>query len=292
MNRALWKGWASNIDYENVTDPKRREGTKRALIGLPSAFAHYYLKLEQQRLYGVQYVVQKRVTDDLAHASVGNVKFSDIAWPSTSMEVYFEDPAIPTLLIQRMNERLFRELCRDWPITTEPAPKEYEVISVTVQLPGAELHICYSPSEIGKWLVEGNTYRLPRDKGYVDMSEQEEQGLRDLTMLAYKVLVYASVPQLAPKVVGKKELRNGGKPGVHGRPACPIFHVVDLPRQYRESKEATTKQTTKKFRGRHGHFHHFRSECFVNKKGTFDYWPPVLGPDGTLPKIKYRVKKL
>ena len=44
-------------------------------------------------------------------------------------------------------------------------------------------------------------------------------------------------------------------------------------------------------RNKHGHFHHYRDERFVNRKGTFDYWPPVLGPDGTLPKIKYRIRK-
>lgn len=282
---AEWNKWAHNIDYSELLSYKKR----------PTKFLHseqdnYLVKLQQQHGHGVEYVVEKSVSDDLSVASVGNVKFSDISWPSVSMEVYFEDPEIPSILIQRVRPEIIAKTTSDFGWKIRYIKEEFDQINVMTQDKNSHgMYVQFETDEFDAWLTGSG----PKPVMEMDtLTILQANGLRDLVMLAYKVLLYASVPQLAPKKVTNRDLHHGGKSGVKGRAARPMFHVIDLPRQYREQKESVTRGGTRKFRGRHGHFHHYRAGRFVNKQGTFDYWPPVLGPDGTLPKIKYRVKSI
>ena len=295
MNKEIWKGWGKNIDYSVVVDPDMRQWVLEVEYNEKSSFTFSVIHMEKQRLEGVNYVVEKRVSDDLLDASLGNINFSNIPWPSNSIEMYFEDPAIPTLLIQKFTKEEIHATAGKFNMPTQGIIESMpsgEIIWSYVHSGKGYLHLSQTPDVLNGWVCG-----VPVDSGtkgtcFKEAPSAQENANRELLLLAYKVLLYAAVPQLAPSKVTSKSLRFGGKPGVKGRPDRPIYRVVDLPKVYREGKVAQViKFAGKVFRGRHGHFHHYRSDVFVNKQGTFEYWPPVLGPDGTLPKIKYKVRK-
>ena len=69
-----------------------------------------------------------------------------------------------------------------------------------------------------------------------------------------------------------------------------------LPRHFVERLQAAeteeAKGKTHKFNGRRGHWRRFRSEKFTNLKGKKKFIYPIPGPDGTLPRKKFVVRKL
>ena len=292
MNKDIWKGWAHNLDY-CLTDRKFSEAVKRMPESVKkTSFILDMFSMFHQKKSGVTYVVEKQVSDELLNSSVGNVKFSDIMWPSTSIELYFEDLSIPSMLLQQVDDTVIKQMSGASGVKLDKASWGNGMASIWIftQSNDRSLRSFQSEKNMNEWLMETNSEA--ESLQFDAQSTEESSALRELSMLAYKVLIYSAVTQLAPKRVHPLSLNHGGKPGVKGRPDRPIYRVVDLPKVYRESKQASVKKaSTKAFRGRHGHFHHYRSDFFVNKQGTFEYWPPVLGPDGTLPKIKYRVRK-
>ena len=309
IDQAMWKGWSKNIAYDTIpADKTKRQEAFARHFSASRDWTRPWTDTDMVALYlayhidqGVNYVVQKRVSDDLGASSIGNVNMEDIAWPCNSLEVFFEDPALPTVVLQRLDPPTRKEIFllsgRPWKdgVLGQSKNVRFSVIMACTEK-GVTLLSLLSLAEedCNEWLKGDLQLRSERaDCAPKDWDrETSDLAVRTATALALKVLIYAGVPQLAPKQVGKNTLHHGGKPGVKGRPNRPIFHVVDLPRQYREKMDAATRGKSKAFRGKHGHFHHYRDDYFVNKKGTFEYWPPVLGPDGTLPKIKYRVRKL
>ena len=285
--------WTKNIQW--VTGKLR--GVWEAYVRsreCSTANLFLHLMMTRHEKFGVEYIVEKRVSDDLRNTELGNFRFNDLAWPCGSIEMYFEDPRLPSVLIQRRTHAEFLVEIKDLPVIPHlhnPDLKDAVFVRILVQDKDTAMQLNLSTEMIDAWAVTGGSIPTMAG-GYAEFDAEESQGLHALVVLAYKVLVYASIPQLAPKPVTKNDLHYGGRPGVKGRPARPMLKVVDLPRQYRTAKETATRESKgHAFRGRHGHFHSFRAERFVNKKGSTDYWPPVLGPDGTLPKIKYRVRK-
>ena len=254
------------------------------------------LMLMRQMEAGIEYVVEKRVSDDLVLSDIRDLRFAELPWPCGSVEFYFEDPAIPTVMLQRRAPGDLKTELAKFPggalrdVVAYPAlmvrmmvQEQNAPMAVQLNLPAEEMDaFALDGHEVGK--LEENAEETALTGG-------ENLGMKELALLAYKVMLYASIPELAPKPVGKGALHHGGKPDVKNRPRRPIYHVVDMPLQYRESPHRMEGTATKDFNGRRGHFHHYRSERFVNRKGERDYFPPIYGPDGTLPRIRCRVKK-
>jgi hypothetical protein len=120
---------------------------------------------------------------------------------------------------------------------------------------------------------------------------EERKVLQFMALLAYKVLVFASIPQFRPKETSKKELHFGGKPGVCGRPRRPMFKVLYLPSQRKEKEDYRRAENGAhhEFKGRRGFFRFYQDERFVSLKGQRRFIPPVPGPDGAYPKRKFKV---
>ena len=280
MTPDIWKGWTKNLAYPKLADlPRIRAGVSANHHRISSLSLFEVLMMMQQVEEGSQYVVEKRVTDDLMLSDIRDLHFSELPWPCRSLELYFEDPILPTLLIQRRAlGTLERELAK------------FPQGGISgLELRGTE-------EEMDTFALDGHEVKplestMGPDPMETTLSQEEHLGMKELALLAYKVMLYASIPELAPKQVGKGALHHGGKPDVKNRPRRPIYRVVDLPLQYRQSAERIEGTTTKEFNGRRGHFHHYRSARFVNRKGEHDYFPPIYGPDGTLPRIRARVKK-
>ena len=291
----IWQGWNKNINYPRIDQLQMWQQAIRSGHGCDSDL-FLYLMLTKQTLGGCQYVVQKRVTDDLMNTHLGNIRFADLMWPCDSIEMYFEDPNLPTIILQRRTFRQFEQELEQHKLPAIAQLKHAKPDDMFVRVLSERgvyaLQVNLTSVMFDHWAMAGGPVPT-MEGGFESFDSQEVAGLHALSLLAYKVMVYAAIPQLAPQQVTKRALHYGGRPGVRGRPATPILHVVDLPRQYRADKEKSTREGVgHSFRGRHGHFHTFRSKVFVKKRGTTDYWPPVLGPDGTLPKVKYRIRKL
>ena len=300
----IWKGWTKNLAYPKLAELPRIRASVGANHHRISSLALFeVLMMMQQVEEGTQYVVEKRVTDDLQLSDIQDLHFSELPWPCRSLELYFEDPSLPTLLIQRRGlGSLQREMAK-FPqgglAGVELRGTDEIMVRMLVQELNAPIAVQLNlpEDEMDTFALDGHEVKSLESTMWPDpistaLTQEEHLGMKELALLAYKVILYAAIPELAPKLVGRGALHHGGKPDVKNRPRRPIYRVVDLPLQYRESAERVAGTTTKEFNGRRGHFHHYRSARFVNRKGTFDYFPPVYGADGTLPKTRCHIKKL
>jgi hypothetical protein len=299
---AAWKGWTKNLAYPPVAHlPSIRQGFANNWQRVSSLTLFEGLMLMLQIEAGIQYVVEKRVTDDLMLSDIEDIHFSELPWPSRSMEFYFEDPAIPTMILQRRDTVHLKEELAKFPENIRALPVKGDgssMVRMLVQELNAPVAVQLNleSGEMDAFALDGHSIKplestLAPDPYEARLDADEHLGLKELALLAYKVMIYAAVPGLKPNQVGRNALHMGGRPGVKNRPQRQIFRVVDVPLQYREDPSRKPKsEGGKEFNGRRGHFHHYRSERFVNRKGTFDYFPPVYGADGTLPKVRCRVK--
>ena len=262
-----------------------------------------------------QFSIEKALSDDLLNSDMQGTHFSEVPWPARSIEFYFDDPNLPTFLLQSykpdeemlkvlkdfsnkeerriLNEKLGKitdstkeeETRIVW--TTQIREKGYAYwLGLDVQpeiIDGIAQSADYLDSLQGRDVFKGHTFSKP-----------SRDFIATLLTLAYKVLVYISIERYRPQQISRKQMRDG-KPGVKNRPNRPTFRVVSLPQlrsQEDREREKKERQATHKFLGRRGHFHYYRDPRFVTRQGTFDYFAPVLGPDGTLPMRKFRIRKI
>ena len=122
------------------------------------------------------------------------------------------------------------------------------------------------------------------------MGRHVDKHISFIAGLIHKILVFASIPYLAPEERrGKPTKGEGGKPGVNNRPATPIFRVLYRPSvisDFKKEAAIVSEEDASKgrvFKGRMGHLRRYKSDVFVKRKGTWDFLPPIPGPDGTIP---------
>lgn len=260
-----------------------------------------------QRKYGVQAVVSKQVSDDLQFTDLDrSLDLENIPWLAESVEFYFEDPNLPTILVCYQALEAWE---KEWntTIAAHPdQPKHEKMLRI----------YCESASknhthENGKPMREASVVYLSadlidkffKDEDDLDAGDRSEYALepdpkrtamlREVCLLAVKVMYFCS--QIAPQDATKNQLKHGGKAGVRGRPNRPIKRVVYLPRVAEEQqREAIELGGKHEFNGRRGTLRHLVSERYTKMKGKTIYVPPIRDPKtGEYPtkQRKYKIRQ-
>ena len=244
---------------------------------------------------GAQMVVASSVVDELELSDVSDsVRFADVPWPNQSLEFYFEQPNLPTLLVTCLTAREIEAHGIKTKTGGRYTPDERLVrIFVFGGESGYECNaVSYSFADMDRFVRHDKSvaYQL---QGTHALTESEENDMRRFAALIFKVLVYAAVPRCAPVKASRRDLHYGGKSGVRGRPVRPILRVVSLPPHihsdaHKSDKSESASDVKRKFLGRRGHFHFYRHDRFVNRKGQFDYFPAIQGAQNVKTVFKVR----
>ena len=241
---------------------------------------------------GVQLRVEKKLTDELQETDLKDIRVEDLCLMFPSMEIYFEDPAIPTVLLYRKDldyQNLVKEYMK--PVAFEFGRCDSVCLdhyagmyNFTVQLP---------PEMMDAWLREELT-DAPVMPGFIKNDEYEEQTKRFLFRLVAKVLLYASIPEYRALEVRGTDInvRKWGKPGFMNRPRTKVFRINAPTVVYtgRDHVEYDGTGTTVPHR-RRGHLRRLTSEKFKAKRGTIIFIRPCLIHGGSLDDRIYMVRK-
>lgn len=293
--------YSKNIEYSFSPNADLRElKMLQQMAGAPGLSA--WIIQQAYRKIGSQLHVQKEVSDDLRASDLPqSVRLQDIVWPSRCVEMYFEDPLLPTVLLMKIYPA---ELGKLFPGMSVNLPAE-EYTTALIQegngLRGRFLSLQIRPEQYQLFMDEARVNTM-RDKGTGlfthELNEQDHASLCYLLHLCMRVFAFASIPHMRPAPITRKQMHYGGKPDVRGRPNRPAFRALYLPNiKYQfagENERGGSGEgdgTHRSFRGRRGHFRFFRSDYFVNKKGGWTLIRPVPAKDGTYPTRKMYVRK-
>lgn len=281
----------------------------RQVLNMAAVDAGSYLRFATvllQARFGSQLWVTKEVSDDMMAADIDpdEIKFEEVDWPANRMEVYFQDRDLPTLLVARFSNRSQRveiEKLAQESLFAKPSPSD--ALDPDLQLlhvqaedhEGSVVSMSYTAEDVDRFAAGEDLQDASKDHHGMStaMDRSEEAELRRLTILFYKVLLLAgSEGHSIRKTRDKPTRKEGGKAGYKNRPNHERLIVEYLPRHLQERrKDAETHTRKHQFNGRRGHWRRFRSEKFVNKRGTRKFIYPINGPDGQPPKRKFVVKK-
>lgn len=260
--------------------------------------------LSAHREEGAQMWVSKQVSDDLLRSVIPEPEFETIQWPAQSLEVVFEDPRLPTLFARNAGTDLSGYVARRARALGDKA----QWLSDSIQfMRGVDDRIqisLYLRHSVGAFDLVTNMRTLKEMDDFASgeyntterdviaggsetskMSEgaQEiDEAVRQMSLLFYKVLLFASTPKFGTRQEAHNFPRKmGGKPGHLDRPKL-VRHIVEyLPKFIAEKKqEAARLGQSKTFRGRLGHFRTYKSERYVNMQGRREYMWPIPDPLG------------
>jgi len=271
-----------NLDYTQVQDDNWRfyrdivlNSKNYSNRGQQSRELISFSAMRYHVLWGEQIVVDKQVSDDLAQTDLEEITFKELPILHDSLEFYFDDPQLGTFFLN----------------TAEPE-KLADAIDIYYKRRELDLY----KKIIFNYQTEDNLYaHIIRATGNLTKASllnvnSHLEDVYDMLFLCFKVLIYASIPKLKPKQIGKKELRFGGKPKVKGRPHLPINRVVYLPREQIIDGQGMTERTGKKynFYGRRGFMRTYKHERYTKMRGKIQYMPPIP-PKDEKPKTTYKV---
>ena len=293
-------------------DPVRRAQWMRAVKAEPGMYYAPHSVLLQIRS-GAQMWVSKEVSDDLQAADIDTdeIKFEETEWPHDRMEVYFQDPTIPTLLVSNVtNSELkaevlsmlprdtrgneIRELMATHKVLNSDRVMQARMLQVLAENRKGELcAFTYMPSDMDRFAAGADLTSEDFPKcAATQMASDEQAEMRRLTVLFYKVLLLAGSEGHSVRRTHEKPTRaEGGKPGFKNRPSHERLIVEYLPRHRVERRKDAEAQGKKhQFLGRRGHWRKFRSDYFKNVQGMRKFIYPIAGPDGKPPKRKFILK--
>jgi hypothetical protein len=257
------------------------------------------------RAEGAQMWVAKEVSDDLQASDLDpeDIGFAEVDWPSNRLEVYFEDPEIPTFLATRASNRdQYDALCRTLGLSLEVRSSDEARLGDPepfISIQGMDNAQCVwsissRASDIDLFSASPNGSSTIFRRDSLPLSGEEESILRSLSVLLFKVLLFASSEGCGYRATKEKPTKKqGGKPGFKNRPVTNRLIVEYLPRHIKERREAQCDESNRhhQFKGRRGHWRRFKSEKFVNLQGKKKFIYPIPGPDGTVPRRKFVVRK-
>jgi hypothetical protein len=246
--------------------------------------------ISQQAHYreGVQLQVAQAVSNDLLCTDFsGAASVTDIPWPARVVEMYFEDPLLPTILLMRTSHDHLQKL---FPQLDIGIKLDDFIIAMMQQGSGDDamlLSLQLRPDMYSAFLNTGETDKMPTGPFSANLTEEDNYTMAFMLHLALKVFVFASIPVYKPSLMTRKQMIFGGKAGVHARPYRPAFHVAYLPKiQYFKVANNSKESSSREFRGKRGHIHWYHHARFVNRKGTWDYIAPIVDPHtGKYPEV-------
>jgi hypothetical protein len=243
---------------------------------------------------GSQLVIDEAVTKDLALTDIDKVQIEDIPFVSDSMEFFFGDPALPTVLLYKGPLNSICEACDVRPLfDTETAYRDSLNFWIETKS-GAGFAFRANETNWNDLLYAENA-EIPELKGSIAFTDTEWSKLQPLIILCIKVCVYASIPHHTSAIVGtkKKAFPIGGKPGIANRPVTRSMRVVYLPEIKREHAPSEEGDGKHKFNGRRGYLRHYKHKRFARSglQNTWQYIAPVPGPNGQIPSQIYKIRK-
>lgn len=176
------------------------------------------LSMAAHRHEGAQMWVTKQVSHDLMRSDIPEPDFESLVWPAQSLEFVFEDPQLPTFILRNVAPATLREYSRsiaDDITAVKPSRQAADegliyydsrvLASVFLKTPkNSLLSSCMTIEELnkfargeaqdsdGKFCMEDELVGSAADTSHDDP-------LRDLMLLAYKILLFAGTPRFAPE---------------------------------------------------------------------------------------------
>jgi hypothetical protein len=279
--RAIRSGvYKKNIHYLYEPGARTSELALAQILGGTAGQSGWIIQ-QVQMAYGKQLHVSKQVSDDLLATDFTEAsKIENVPWPATSVEVYFEDPLLPTILVMKSSPDELEKLLR----LDLSELKSEEYITALMQAGNdvwgdTQLNLQLNPPLYETFLNEGEVPPMNQDAVFSSaLNEQDNFTLCYMLHLALKVFVFSSIPTYKPISIGRKQMSHGGKPGVKKRPDRPAVRVDYLPKVIQERRLSIPSDESHTFKGRRGHIRYYKSDVFVNRKGTWDFLPPVANP--------------
>lgn len=283
--------YAKNITYgfSPKADLEEFEYVRR-LGGSPGQSA--WMTQQMYHRVGIQYQVQKEVSDEMMETDFSEgSRLEDIPWPAPAIEMYFEDPKLPTILLMKTSPQYIESTIPG--ITV--ALKEPEYLTALMQegtdpVHHAALSLQLHPGMYKQFLDTAETEKMD-DMGAFNSSlnERDHASISYMLNLAIKVLVFASLPRFKPAPIGRKQMHFGGKPDVRGRPQRPAFRTFYAP-NVRYLSNGTDKKPgesgiKREFRGRRGYWVYYKHERYTLRRGTWDYIPRTEVSSEKIPTV-------
>jgi len=254
---------------------------------------------------GAQLWVSKEVSADLLLSEIepDEIKFEDVVWPHDRLEVFFEDPSIPTFQAARFSNASQRAAMQrllgedvDLGLGLQADDKlGLDDILIHVQAMDTQDSIAsltYRPEDADSFAA-GRV--MPDASGdhhgwSVPMDHSEEAELRRLTVMFFKVLLFAnSEGHTVRRTKDTPTRKQGGKAGFKNRPKTDRLIVEYLPRHRQDKhiqKVATDVDADRRkrvFLGRRGHWRRYKSAFYKKAQGKRVFIYPQYGPDGSPP---------
>lgn len=286
--------YKKNIHYTFRKDADPREfAMVKSLAGSPGMCAWMIQQCHHRA--GVQMHVSKEVSDDLQATDFSDAaKIENVPWISPVVELYFEDPILPTLLVMKTHP----DQIQSWLPQIEVGLEGCEFITGLMQEGSNEmeskfLSVQLKPSMYEDFLQDAVVPDMGSGLLSTGLSEQDNSAMCYMIHLALKVFAFASIPIYKPVPIGRKQMTHGGKPDVKGRPVRPAFRASYLPTVIHKSINVDNSGEFREFRGRRGHIRWYHDERYVYRKDTWDFMQPVRDPHtGKYPPAKtFKVRK-
>jgi len=277
--------------YRPNADPEEFRMVKT--LGGSPGMASWIIQ-QAYRKVGSQMHVSKEVSDDLQATDFSSAsKIENVPWIAPVVEVYFEDPLLPTILVMKSHPTYLQE----WFPQLEVNLESTEYISALMQegsdeLKAKMLSIQLKPSMYEAFLSEAEVPDMQHGFFSSALSQLDNSVMCYMLQLVLKVFAFSSIPAYKPVSITRKQMNKGGKPDVKGRPLRPAFRTAYLPKIISPSIHSDTN-ASREFHGRRGHIRWYNNERFVNKKGTWDFIQPVIDPaTGKYPiRTLFKVRK-
>lgn len=269
------------------------EGDLNEVGGFQQATAGW-IALVRHAKDGAHMYVSKEVSDDLDHSHIDDPDFANLTWPHDRLELYFEDPSLPSFLAQRATGRADYEALNGYAAhdafrLSDDKLSKLNITRVTLMA----MTNGDTPVVVRMPIPDINAFARGDNMDRAEYTDGICAAIRDMTVRLFKVLLFAASDGYAPRVTTERPTKaQGGKPNFKGRPKTKRFIVEYLPRQQVAKKRANAEATrTHNFRGRHGHWRVYKADRYVNMRGRREYMHPIPGPDGKIPPRKFRVIK-
>lgn len=266
-----------------------------------------------QKNHGIRLYVEKNVTDMLNKTEMLNISYDDIKFPAKSIEFFFEDKNLPTILFGNRTslidsaKSLIKKIDTNKKVyarglSTIDDNSEIEGINLLFMHPfenNVQLFHTTGASSLKKLLLgelkiidlsEHFAHGLPK----YDHDKEVEKLTISLIAMVIKILLYISIPQYKAIPITDKALKREGKAGVKNRPNRPLSRVIYVPSVVNINKKSSSTETgdAKSPHFRRGHFRMLRDEKFTNKQGQLIFVKPCLIHGGSLQDKLYVARKI
>ena len=270
------RAYSKNIHYVFGPAEDLDEFAKIKVLGGNAGQSSWMIQ-QCYRKVGVQMQVNREVSGDLMGTDFGNqAKVDNVPWVAPAVEVYFEDPLLPTVLLMKASPS---DIMGWLPgLSTEHWPDHREFLTVLMQQGGMFLSLQLKPEMYDDFLLSGNTLKMETGLLGAELDDQDNASLAFMVNLVLKVFAFSSIAQYKPVAVSRKQMHWGGKSGVCGRPERPSVRTQYLPVVIRPKLATPTGEGTREFYGRRGHLHWYKSARFVHRQGTWDFMQPIVDP--------------